>query len=364
MKRKKIGRALLSAALVTALVGGVVATPVTASAVSKPAKVKISSVKSSSVGNLTVKWKKAKRAKKYQVRIGTNKACTKNKKTATLSSKKRAKTFSSLKHGKKYYVKVRAYTTYKKKGKKKTYKKYGSWSKVKSVTVKKASTSTKKPTTSPSKPTKPTNPSNPSNPTNPGSGNNPGSGEDIDKIPWDYEITADYNDQVAADLEYYGMYEKVKEQRNFLSKSECLENGGHFYIPTAVTGEDKYTTTVTGGVMVCGSTEGKPILSSNLNVILNQLSPNVKYRDVNSKILSLFKKGGTYGALSQVAKFNVVCEGGSYDTTEQCVICGDRHTVNYDRGDCNHKNWNTAVANNYEMKYNKYCLDCGVYFDK
>lgn len=356
MKSKKIGRALLSAALVTALVGGVVATPVTASAVSKPAKVKISSVKSSSVGKLTVKWKKAKRAKKYQVRIGTNKACTKNKKTATLSSKKRTKTFSSLKQGKKYYVKVRAYTTYKKKGKKKTYKKYGSWSKVKSVTVKKASTSTKKPTTSPSKPTKPTNPSNPSNPTNPGSGNNPGSGGSTEEYPWFDTLTAD---DMKSSLDFWGIYDKVKNNINFMSESECLENGGHFDVPIKVEGDTNKTKIVTAGdAFVWGGSNGASLVTPNLDTIIAQESLYVKYKSVNNKIKNLFLSLGSERALSVNSKYAIVHECNDYKTTFQCAICGDVHSEEYDSSNkCNHL-WTTAVSTS---GYSNYCLNCGVY---
>lgn len=361
MKSKKIGKALLSAALVTALVGGVVATPVTASAVSKPAKVKISSVKSSSVGKLTVKWKKAKRAKKYQVRIGTNKACTKNKKTATLSSKKRTKTFSSLKQGKKYYVKVRAYTTYKKKGKKKTYKKYGSWSKVKSVTVKKASTSTKKPTTSPSKPTKPTNPSNPSNPTNPGSGNNPGSGGSTEEYPWFDTLTAD---DMKSSLDFWGIYDKVKNNINFMSESECLENGGHFDVPIKVEGNPSKTHIVKcNGAYVMAKSDGAPLVSPNYDTIVTLGSLFVKYKDVDSVIKNIFLSLGQDRDLSVKCKYTIVEDCDSYKTSFKCGICGYSHTESFNSSKkCSHL-WRGVTSNN-EVKsfgYSDYCMNCGIY---
>lgn len=360
MKSKKIGKALLSATLVTALVGGVVATPVTASAVSKPAKVKISSVKSSSVGKLTVKWKKAKRAKKYQVRIGTNKACTKNKKTATLSSKKRTKTFSSLKQGKKYYVKVRAYTTYKKKGKKKTYKKYGSWSKVKSVTVKKASTSTKKPTTSPSKPTKPTNPSNPSNPTNPGSGNNPGSGGSTEEYPWFDTLTAD---DMKSSLDFWGIYDKVKNNINFMSESECLENGGHFDVPIKVEGNPSKTHIVKcNGAYVAASYNGAPLVSPNYDVIIDQSSLRIKYKDVNANIKGLFSDMARSRGLTFNSSYAVVADTDNYTTLYQCTVCGHRHEEKYDfLNSCNHL-WKNVMSNKAEsLGYKSYCRSCGIY---
>lgn len=97
-------------------------------AASKPAKVKISSVKSKSVGKMTVKVKKAKRAKGYQYKIGTNKKVTKNTYTYTTSAK--SVTYSGLTKGIKYYVKVRAYS------KSGSSKKWGKWSSVKSVKIK------------------------------------------------------------------------------------------------------------------------------------------------------------------------------------------------------------------------------------
>jgi len=123
-----------------------------AKALKAPAKVKITSVVSKSPGKATVKVKKAKRAKGYQYKISQKKSF-KGKTTVTAKTKKRAKTFSGLKAGKKYYVKVRAYA---KSGKK---VKYGKWSAVKTVKVKK-------------KPGNPTN-SSPSN----GEGDVPGKAE-------------------------------------------------------------------------------------------------------------------------------------------------------------------------------------------
>ena len=77
-----------------------------------------------------VKWKKAKRAKGYEVQYARNSLFTKSVKTK--STKKLSLTIARLKKNKKYYVRVRAYT------KDSSGKKiYGSWSKVKKVKIKK-----------------------------------------------------------------------------------------------------------------------------------------------------------------------------------------------------------------------------------
>ena len=101
-----------------------------ATALKAPAKVKIASVKSGSAGKATVKVKKAKRAKGYQYKISQKKNF-KGKTTMTAKAKKTSKTFSGLTGGKTYYVKVRAYNKIGKKVK------YGKWSAVKTVKVKK-----------------------------------------------------------------------------------------------------------------------------------------------------------------------------------------------------------------------------------
>ena len=88
-------------------------------------KAKITSIDGVSLGKVVVKVKKVKDAKGYEYRIGTNKAVTKNVKSA--KGKKASKSFKGLKLKKRYFVKVRAYQV--KKGK----KVYGKWSKVRSV---------------------------------------------------------------------------------------------------------------------------------------------------------------------------------------------------------------------------------------
>ena len=61
-------------------------------ATAKPAKAAVSSFQSVSVGKATVVAKKAKRAKGYQFKVGTNKSLTKNAKKKTTT--KRSATFS------------------------------------------------------------------------------------------------------------------------------------------------------------------------------------------------------------------------------------------------------------------------------
>ena len=81
---------------------------------------------------LTAKFAKKANVTGYQVQVATNKGFTKNKKTVTVKGAKKTKaTVKKLKGGKKYYVRVR---TYKKVGKTKYY---SSWSKAKTVTIKK-----------------------------------------------------------------------------------------------------------------------------------------------------------------------------------------------------------------------------------
>ncbi len=97
-----------------------------------PKKMTLSSVKSSAKKTLTVKWKSDKKADGYQIQYSTSK---KFKGAKTVDIKKNRTTSTkikkNLKGGKKYYVRVRAY---KKSGKSKIC---GSYSKVKSVKVKK-----------------------------------------------------------------------------------------------------------------------------------------------------------------------------------------------------------------------------------
>lgn len=108
------------------------AAPATAQAktVKKPAKVKKPTVSKVKATSFKVSWKKAKRAKGYQVKV------IKGSKTVkTITVKKKYCYATGLKAKTTYKVKVRAYN---KSGKK---KKYGKWSAVKKVTTSKQSSS-------------------------------------------------------------------------------------------------------------------------------------------------------------------------------------------------------------------------------
>lgn len=97
-------------------------------------KTSITAVRSRSVGQVTVTFKKAKKAGSCQIQISTDKQFKKNVKSQKVSAKKTTVTFKKLKQGKKYYVRVRVYRTVKKK------KYHSAWSSVKSVKVKKKMT--------------------------------------------------------------------------------------------------------------------------------------------------------------------------------------------------------------------------------
>ena len=97
-------------------------------------KTSITAVRSRSVGQVTVTFKKAKKAGSCQIQISTDKKFKKNVKSQKVSAKKTTVTFKKLKQGKKYYVRVRVYRTVKKK------KYHSAWSPVKSVKVKKKMT--------------------------------------------------------------------------------------------------------------------------------------------------------------------------------------------------------------------------------
>ena len=97
-------------------------------------KTSITSVRSRSAGQVTVRFKKSKKAGSYQIQISTDKKFKKGVKSQKVSAGKKTVTFKKLKQGKKYYVRVRVYRTVKKK------KYHSAWSKVKSVKVKKKTT--------------------------------------------------------------------------------------------------------------------------------------------------------------------------------------------------------------------------------
>lgn len=101
----------------------------------KPKTQTISSLKSRKKAEMTVTWKKDTKATGYQIQYSTN---SKMKSAKTVRIKKNTiykQTIKKLKKGKKYYVRVRSYKTVKVNGKSVTV--YGSWSKVKSVKVRK-----------------------------------------------------------------------------------------------------------------------------------------------------------------------------------------------------------------------------------
>lgn len=100
-------------------------------------KTSITAVRSRSAGQVTVTFKKAKKAGSCQIQISTDKKFKKNVKSQKVSAKKTTVTFKKLKQGKKYYVRVRVYRTVKKK------KYHSAWSSVKSVKVKKKTTKKK-----------------------------------------------------------------------------------------------------------------------------------------------------------------------------------------------------------------------------
>ena len=98
----------------------------------KVSKVTLSSVKSSKAKQIAVSWKTVKGASGYVVEYSTSKKFT-SKTTRKVTVKKgssKKTTLNSLKSKKKYYVRVRAYKTVNGKAV------YGSYSSVKSVTVK------------------------------------------------------------------------------------------------------------------------------------------------------------------------------------------------------------------------------------
>lgn len=96
----------------------------------KPSKVAGTKAKAGKK-QMTVTWKRDKKANGYQITYAQSKNFKKAKKNVTITKNKTTKkVIKKLKSGKKYYVKVRAY---KKSGSKKVY---GAYSKVKTVKVK------------------------------------------------------------------------------------------------------------------------------------------------------------------------------------------------------------------------------------
>ena len=98
--------------------------------VAKPKSVSPKTVKSAKKA-ISVKWKKVRGVKGYQVQVATDKKFKKNKKTVTIKKQKTTKTtVKKLKAKKKYYVRVRTYKIVNGK------KVYSSWSKIKTVKTK------------------------------------------------------------------------------------------------------------------------------------------------------------------------------------------------------------------------------------
>lgn len=98
-------------------------------------KANISSLKKGKK-SITVKWKKVKSIKGYQIEYSTSKKFTKktSKKVLVSKQKKTSTAIKNLKGKKKYYVRIRTYKNVKFNGK--TVKIYSSWSKSKSVKTK------------------------------------------------------------------------------------------------------------------------------------------------------------------------------------------------------------------------------------
>ncbi len=98
-------------------------------------KANISSLKKGKK-SITVKWKKVKSIKGYQIEYSTSKKFTKktSKKVLVSKQKKTSQTIKNLKGKKTYYVRIRTYKNVKFNGK--TVKVYSSWSKSKSVKTK------------------------------------------------------------------------------------------------------------------------------------------------------------------------------------------------------------------------------------
>jgi hypothetical protein len=95
-----------------------------------PSQVSGLSAKNKKGRKITVKWKWKPDSERYQIQYALNKKFTKGKKTKTVSGIFNSKTLTGLKKGKTYYVRVRGYNNTS------DGKKYGKWSKVKKVKIK------------------------------------------------------------------------------------------------------------------------------------------------------------------------------------------------------------------------------------
>lgn len=103
--------------------------------VTRPASISLTSLKSSKAKTFTAKWDKQTSATGYQIQYSTSSKFSSYKTVKVSKNSSTSKTVSSLKSGKKYYVRIRTYKTVKINGKSKTV--YSSWSKAKSITIKK-----------------------------------------------------------------------------------------------------------------------------------------------------------------------------------------------------------------------------------
>lgn len=107
----------------------------TITGVTRPASTSLTSLKSSKAKTFTAKWDKQTSATGYQIQYSTSSKFSSYKTVKVSKNSSTSKTVSSLKSGKKYYVRIRTYKTVKINGKSKTV--YSSWSKAKSITIKK-----------------------------------------------------------------------------------------------------------------------------------------------------------------------------------------------------------------------------------
>lgn len=100
-----------------------------------PQKETVKSLKSTKKAQLTVSWKKDSKASGYQIQYSTNKNFKNAKTVVVKKNSTTSQTIKKLTKGKKYYVRVRAYKTVKVDGK--NVSKYGSFSSVKTIKVRK-----------------------------------------------------------------------------------------------------------------------------------------------------------------------------------------------------------------------------------
>lgn len=104
----------------------------TTATVKNPAKVIAKSIKNLNGKKVKLTWKKLSGVSGYEITYATNKKFTKNKKTVKVKKAAATSTIiKKLKKKKTYYFKIRAYKTTN------GQKKYGAWSKVKKVKIKK-----------------------------------------------------------------------------------------------------------------------------------------------------------------------------------------------------------------------------------